>query len=220
MSDDAPVSTGRLILVPAVITLAVTLLRLFGELQGWSPRLFSREAGGAFALVGIWWLVPVFGAWFGWTIARSGATPRFVRAVGFTLLAIAALVLALFAARAAGASEMGTGTLASMAVGSIVGLLLAFAAWPALGRTLLAYALAARIPVALVMLFAILGSWGTHYDVAPPGLQAMAPLPKWVLIGLVPQMTFWIWYTLVFGTLFGLGAAALARRGATATATA
>jgi hypothetical protein len=30
---------GKLILVPAVITLAGTLLRLIGELQGWSPTL-------------------------------------------------------------------------------------------------------------------------------------------------------------------------------------
>ena len=48
-------SIRRLIMVPAVITLAVTLLRLVGELQHWSPRFFSREAGGAFALVGIVW---------------------------------------------------------------------------------------------------------------------------------------------------------------------
>src|SRR5512142_3187783 len=89
MSDDAPVSTGKLVLVPAVITLGVTLLRLFGELQGWSPRLFSREAGGGGALVGISWLVPVFGAWFGWRIARAGSVPRFGRALGLTLLGLA-----------------------------------------------------------------------------------------------------------------------------------
>jgi len=35
MSQDAG-RIGKLILVPAVITLAVTLLRLAGELQGWS----------------------------------------------------------------------------------------------------------------------------------------------------------------------------------------
>ena len=39
-------ATRRLILVPAIITLVVTLLRLTGELRGWSPRLFSPEAGG------------------------------------------------------------------------------------------------------------------------------------------------------------------------------
>jgi len=35
MSQDAS-RIGKLILVPAVITLGVTLLRLAGELQGWS----------------------------------------------------------------------------------------------------------------------------------------------------------------------------------------
>ena len=52
---------GKLILVPAVITLAVTLLRLVGELQGWSPALFNREGRGRGALVGIVCLIPVLG---------------------------------------------------------------------------------------------------------------------------------------------------------------
>ena len=60
MSQDAS-RIGKLILVPAVITLAVTLLRLVGELQGWSPALFNREGGGRGALVGIVWLIPVLG---------------------------------------------------------------------------------------------------------------------------------------------------------------
>ena len=62
--------------MPAVITLAVTLLRLVGELQGWSPLLFNREAGGGGALVGISWLVPVFGAWFGWKLAGPARARR------------------------------------------------------------------------------------------------------------------------------------------------
>ena len=65
MSQDAS-RIGKLILVPAVITLAVTLLRLVGELQGWSPALFNRgDKAWSPGLVGIVWLVPVFGAWFG-----------------------------------------------------------------------------------------------------------------------------------------------------------
>ena len=75
MSDAAAVRTGRLILVPAVVTLVVTLLRLVGELQNWSPALFSRAPGGGGSLVGISWLVPIFGAWFGWVLARSGERP-------------------------------------------------------------------------------------------------------------------------------------------------
>jgi hypothetical protein len=219
MSDEASVSPGRLVLVPAVITLGVTLLRLFGELQGWSPRLFSREPGGGGALVGISWLVPLFGAWFGWKVARAGAVPaRLGRALGLTFLAIVLMPALGFAAHAAGLAEVGLGTVLLYVVGSIVGVLLGWRAWPALGRTLLAYAFAARVPVALIMLFAILGSWGTHYDALPPGLPPMAPLPKWLLIGLLPQMTVWIWFTVVVGGLFGLGAAALARRRAPATA--
>ncbi len=62
------------------------------------------------------------------------------------------------------------------------------------------------------MLAAILGSWGTHYDAPPPGLPPMSPVSKWLLIGLLPRMTIWIWFTVVVGSLLGLGAAALARR--------
>jgi hypothetical protein len=98
-------------------------------------------------------------------------------------------------------------------VGAIAALLVTLRAWPALGRTLLAYAFAARVPVAVVMLAAILGSWGTHYDVPPPGFPEMAPLWKWLLIGALPQMTIWIWLTVAVGSLFGMGAFALARRG-------
>ena len=40
--------------------------------------------------------------------------------------------------------------------------------WPALFKVLVAYGYAARIPVAIVMFFALHGHWGTHYDVLPP----------------------------------------------------
>ena len=214
MSDEASISPGRLVLVPAVITLGVTLLRLFGELQGWSPRFFSREPGGGYALVGIAWLVPIFGAWFGWRIARSGATPaRLGRALGLTLLAFVLMPVLGFAAYAAGLAEFGFGMFALYVVGAIVGVLLGLRAWPALGRTLFAYALAARIPVAIVMLVAMFGNWGTHYDLVGPGFSGMAPLAKWLWFGALPQLTVWIAYTTVIGGLFGLVAGAIAARG-------
>jgi hypothetical protein len=109
-------------------------------------------------------------------------------------------------------SQQSPSTFALYVIASIVGLVVGLRAWPALGRTLLAYAFAARVPVMLVMLVAILGNWGTHYDVAPPNFPAMAPLSKWLLIGLLPQMTIWIWFTVVVGSLFGILAAAIARR--------
>jgi len=213
MTDAALARPGRLILVPAVITLAVTMLRLTGELQNWSPTLFSREPGGGGSLVGISWLVPIFGAWFGWLLARSGERPASVsRALGLTVLAIAIMPAAGFAAQAAGLPELSPATLVVFAVVSLIGLAVALWAWPGLGRVLLAYALAARIPVVVVMLFAILGNWGTHYDVLPEGALEMSPIPKWLLIGLLPQMTIWLWFTVAIGGLFGIVAAAIAGR--------
>jgi hypothetical protein len=214
MSDEGSVRPGNLVLVPAVITLAVTLLRLVGELQGWSPLLFSKAAGGGGALVGISWLVPVFGAWFGWKLGKAGQGPGAVgRALGLTILAFALLPALGFASNAAGMKQQSLSTFAVYVVGSIVGLVVGLRAWPALGRTLLAYAFAARIPVTLVMLGAILGNWGTHYDVAPPDFPAMAPLSKWLLIGALPQMTIWIWFTVVVGSLVGIVTGAIASRG-------
>jgi hypothetical protein len=88
-------------------------------------------------------------------------------------------------------------------------------AWPELSKLLLAYALAARIPVVIVMLVAIYGGWGTHYDVLPPdpppALVAMGPLGRWFAIGFVPQLTIWIAQTVLVGTVFGAVVVALGK---------
>jgi hypothetical protein len=76
---------------------------------------------------------------------------------------------------------------------------------------LLGYVLAARLPVVLVMLFAMLGRWDSHYALPRPDFPPMAPLPLWLLTGFLPQLTLWIAYTIVFGMLFGLIAAAVTR---------
>jgi hypothetical protein len=216
--DDLPVR--NLVLVPAVITLGVTLLRLVGELQGWNPRFFSRAAGGGGALVGIAWLVFVFGVYFGWKLGMLGHRPRNAwLAAGLALLGMAVLVavgvlLSLFKVPV-------LGQLAVFAVMAWVAVFITMRGWPSLGKVLLAYAFAARIPVAVVMLVAMLGNWGTHYDVAPPpdpsgpaapDFAAMNVWVKWFLIGFVPQFTGWIAYTVVLGTLFALLGLALARR--------
>jgi len=173
------------------------------------------------------WLVPVFGAWFGWKLTRAGSGPGSLgRAFGLTLASMAVLPLFSFLAPKAGILPerlwrpnvplTESFTILSVFVAfAIVGLAIGILAWPALGRTLLAYGLAARIPVALLMLVAMLGNWGTHYDARPSSPQ-MSTLGWWVGIGLVPQFFFWIWITIVFGALFGIVAAAIARRRGTA----
>ncbi len=205
----------QLVLVPAILTLAVSLVRLVGELMGGPASLFNAQAGGGGALVGIVWLVPVFGIYFALKLVRSGDAPRgFGRAFGLVLLALAVVV-----AGFVGGSVFGqVGQFAAGSVASVASIFVALKSWPALARTLLAYGLAARIPVAIIMLFAILGNWGTHYDVPPPGLpEGMNLFLKWVFIGLIPQLTLWIAFTLIIGGLFGVTTAVLARRREPAT---
>jgi hypothetical protein len=209
--DGRLVDRKGLILWPAVITLAVTLLRLAGELLGGSDSLFNRAPGGPGAIVGIVWLVPVFGYYFGHRLARMGFRPGSVgRLFGFALLAIAvfagliAIMITLLASPLA--------QLAVSAVASWIAIVIARRAWPELWSVLLAYGLAARIPVAVVMLLAMLGSWGTHYDAMPPDFPAMGVLRRWVSIGLVPQLTGWMAVTVLVGMLVGGVAAVIASR--------
>ncbi len=65
------------------------------------------------------------------------------------------------------------------------------------------YSLGARIPVILIMLFATLGDWGTHYDAYPPDMEAMEPIAQWFLGGVLPQVGFWMgaWTTLLGGLI-------------------
>jgi hypothetical protein len=207
-----------LVAVPAALTLAVTLLRLAGELLHWSPTLFNPAAGGGGALVGISWLPFVFGVYFAYKLARAGRGPRRVLAgLGLVVLAIALLPAAGAAAGALGVEQTSLTMLGVFAAVSLASLWIAMRAWPELGRVLLAYALAARAPVALLMLFAILGRWGTHYDALPPGWAGdFSPLTTWALIGLLPQMTIWIAFTIAAGALTGILAGAFFRRQAAA----
>ncbi len=203
----------QLILVPALITLGVTLLRLVGELNNWAPALFSREAGGGGAIVGISWLPIIFGVYFALKLANMGHGPRSGwKAAGFSLLGILVIV-AVFA----GASAVSSSFFVQMGAGAVASLLALFVlskGWAELFKTLVVYAFAARIPVVLLMLFAILGNWGTHYDAAGPDMPAMAPFVKWIVLGVIPQMTFWIAFTALVGNLFGGVAVALAGKGA------
>jgi hypothetical protein len=214
MSQENPVSIGRLILVPALITLAITILRLVGELLHWSKLFFNPAPGGGAAIVGISWLPILFGIYFAIKLVDAGHRPASLgKAVGFTLLGLVVYIGGgiLFAMSEKG----GYGLLVAGTALIIVGTLIPLAGWSKLTKVLLAYGYAARIPVAVLMIFAIHGSWGTHYDALPPNFPEMAWLPKWFLIGFLPQMTIWIGFTVIVGSLLGIAAVAIARRGKT-----
>lgn len=203
----------QLILWPAVITLAITLLRLVGELQGWSTVLFNPVAGGGGAIVGISWLPLVFGPYFAWKLAQGGKGPQSPwKAAGMALLGIALTVGTFGGVQAL---KLGVGGILVAFLASLAAAFIPLKAWPELGKVLLAYALAARVPVVIVMLAAIFGRWGTHYDVLPPdpppSLVAMGPLGQWFYIGFIPQLTIWIAQTVLVGTLLGAVVVALAK---------
>jgi hypothetical protein len=62
------ISISRLVFVPTLVTLGVTLLRLVGELRGWPSPWFDKNSG----IVGITWLVPpTIGVYFAWKLWRE-----------------------------------------------------------------------------------------------------------------------------------------------------
>jgi hypothetical protein len=203
MTEVVPtVSIRRLIVGPAVITLAITLLRLAGELLHWSPKLFSREPGGAGALIGIVWLVPIFGIYFATRLNRAGQGPiSRGRALGHALAALVVAIVLVFTLVKLSLPIVATIVLTNLAL--FVSLWIAYRGWPHLGKVEAIYGMAARIPVAMLMLIAMAANWGTHYEKGPPGLPEMSLLGKWLLIGLLPQLSLWIAFTVVVGSLFG-----------------
>ncbi len=216
---DSDVNVRKLILVPAMIALSITIIRLLGELGGGSSALFNRAAGGGGALVGIVWLVPIFGAYFAVKLAGGGHEPVSAgRVVGFSVLGLGAgsvimgLTVALtgdpnvsLSLPAAALQQVGLG------IAALVAILIQRNVWPAFFRTMLSYAFASRIPVVIVMFLAMMGEWGTHYELGPPGYPEMGFLTEFVLIAVMPQLTFWIMFTVVVGSLVGGVAACLVR---------
>lgn len=212
MGSNLPVR--QWIMVPAIVTLAITLLRLAGELMDWSAVLFKGQPGGGGAIVGISWLIIVFGIYFGFKLAKGGHMPKslwmpvvvflvsvIAQVLVFTLLGLAQIDIAII--------------FIISAVICWLAVLWFKKVWPEAGSVLLTYALAARIPVAIVMLFAIYGSWGTHYDFLPPEAGSLAdasPFFRWFAIGLIPQLSTWIFATVVGGGLLSTITAAIVGR--------
>ncbi len=213
-NGEKQINIGRLILVPALITLAVTLLRLAGELLHWSKAWFNPEAGGPLSIVGIVWLGPVFGIYFAVRLGGSGEAPASRwRAVGFAALGAVIVVGSTFLSVVLHIQRSFYGRLIYFWAAFVLAALATFPGWPALFKTMLAYSVAARLPVAIVMFFAFWRNWGTHYDAPPPDVPAgMALLPKYLWLGFVPQLTFWVGFTVVTGMLFGTVGAAIAIR--------
>ncbi len=210
--SDASPRIGQLILVPALLTLGITFLRLAGELAHWSPRFFSAAPGGGAAVVGISWLPFLFGPYFAIKLAKSGhGAASAWKAFGLTVLGMVITV---------GGGFIGFAPQVNFPLRQALGILLIIlgpsllmVGWPALFKTLIAYGYAARIPVAVIMFFALRGNWGTHYDGLPPDYTGPASLlGKYLLVAIVPQMILWIAFTILVGAFVGCLVAALVVR--------
>jgi hypothetical protein len=217
MEERKPISIASLICVPALITLGITILRLVGELEHWPKPWFNAAAGGGGAIIGISWLPIIFGPYFALKLAGAGEGPSTMgKAIGFALLGLVVLVV----------GGVLTGVVEALhhpgltVIGFLVMLVAAVIpgiGWRSLGNTLLAYAFAARIPVLIVMFFAMRGhgghGWGTHYDAIAPMFAQASFARKFVYEAILPQMTLWIGWTVVLGAILGIIVAAIVRRG-------
>lgn len=153
------VSIARLIMVPALICLGVTLLRLYGELQQWNEWWFSRAPGGGGSPIGISWLTLIFAIYFAVKLAKAGETPKsYLRVI---LSAVGGIAILVVAALIAGQPPISTGKLVALFALTVVAIAVQYPAWPKLFKSLLAFGYAVRIPVAVIMYFAIRGKWGT-----------------------------------------------------------
>lgn len=216
MTTQGRVRLARLIAVPGAIALAVTLLRLVGELRQWSPRWFDNEGSGITPsgvswVIGISWLAVPFGVYFAARLIAAGRGPASAaRATAYSVVGL----LILYAGQRLIVSRLTFDIrfklLLIWAVSALPALAL-IKAWPALWRVLLAYGLVSRIPVAVIMFLAMRGTWHTHYDyggqVPPDELWS-----SYIWFGLVPQLVFWVGFTILAGMLAGSVTAAIYRR--------
>jgi hypothetical protein len=216
MADRRSVSITSLITIPVLITLGITILRLVGELQHWPTMWFNPAVGGRGAIIGISWLPIIFGPYFAVKLAGAGDRPSSTgKAIGFAVLGLVVFLLAgwLFASTISHPSNL---TLVAFLL-MLIAALIPGIGWRSLGNTLVAYAFAARIPVLIVMYLAMHGNggagWGTHYDAVPPPLVHVPLATKFLYAGILPQMTMWIGFTVVVGSLIGVVVAAVVRPG-------
>jgi len=197
-------STFRIVLWPAAIAIAVTVLRAVGELNRWPKPLVNSAPCGK-AILGVTWLVPLVGAYFVFKLARAHERPTQLR---FTF--VAALVGACLEARwhlPFGVRQVqlrdshhwrlrfdgGRHGPSGIDLASFV---------------LLAYGYASRIPVAIVQWLALRGHWGTHYD-ALGNFPPIGFWPTYIRVSLVPNIFFMEAYTVIVGALVGTAALAI-----------
>jgi hypothetical protein len=204
--------TLRIVAVPLLISVAMTLLRLAGELGHWSVAWFSPATGGIVPsgwswVVGITWLPALFGPYFAYRLWGAGhRPPSLISTLGFALLGAAILFFGWRAvtSRISTAGAAAFFWLVAIWVLFVVAAGLQAFGWRKLAFTLLVYGLGSRAVVAVVMILALTFNWGTHYDFADsPELRQLPLVTRFVVLALIPQLVAWVGFTILLGCLAG-----------------
>ena len=206
--NSSTLSIPRLVLIPTLLTLGVTLLRLIGELHGWPSPWFNKDNG----LVGITQFLPeLFGIYFAWRLWKAGLrTNHTSRAFALGLLGVALNEVVEGAVFPHFNMSIFTMLLMLWAV-AVLSAVLQYIGWPALFKALTLYGLGARIPVVIIMFFALHGHWGTHYDYLS-GPSKLDFWPRFFWFVFFEELIYWVSFTVAVGALAGSVAAAIAKR--------
>lgn len=207
--SDSRSGIGKTLLFAAIVTLAVTLIRLYGELNEWDPKYFSPQPGGGGAMVGIGWLMPIFGIVFGWKLARAGKGPANLgKALLMPLAGAAFAAGVIFVTMKFWQPSFWPMLIAVDGAGLLAGII-ALTGWPRLGFVNLAYGLLARLPIVAITYFAFEKGWKVHHVGLAPNAPTDLTLNEKLIALCGAQLTIWIGATLVFGGLAGAIAAAI-----------
>lgn len=200
MDTTEPTPIWRTIRVPVFLSLAILAARLTGEVLEIDSPWFSREAGGGGSLLGMSWLIPVFGFLFGWKLTAERRAPdRPGLALILNLLGLAFLVGGLIGA----VQMLDPGILGpALAAVGLVSAVFAWRAWPELAKRLLAYGLVVRATVVAITLVVFPMELGTHFEAAAPSF-ADQPRNTQLLALCMAQLAFWIPGTALAGGLAG-----------------
>ncbi|MBK8978987.1 MAG: hypothetical protein IPM29_24085 [Planctomycetes bacterium] len=215
MRENRLPSPLRTILWPAVVTLLVTAARLALEARG----TITTASGGGGALLGITWLAPLFGAWFGWRLAHAGSRPRLPYGFGIALLGLLAMVASVAVSfggldptdrsdDALRAMSDALPVIVGVAVGAAA---VAFCLWPRLAWTLLLYAIPVRLGVLAATWYAKHAGLDTHYTRFGPAAFEFG-MAETMRRAAAAQLGFWTLFTVVAGSVAGHLVARLARR--------
>jgi hypothetical protein len=212
MADSSQPRLLPVVLIAAALTFLVTVVRLVGEWNGWDPQWFSTAAGSPLNPLGIVWLVPVFGFWFGRRAAKAHGRPPFLAAFGVPSFGLVAL---LGAAGYIGSQLEGQPlreALQYVVYGGPAVAVLALFAWPRVFLANLGYGILARLPVMLVQYLDIQQGWQTHFGKVHPKLPALSADDRlWLLTQ--AQATLWVPFTILLGgAAAAVGAASLRQK--------